>query len=279
MNRDVMVFGRKMHACLLGGGEIPILLLSGSSIPLPQVEYRPLTKALAQNHLVVVLEKFGYGGSDSTDESRAIHQVVEEYRAAVTALDLSLPLVLAAHSMGFLEALYWAQHYPEEVLALIGVDPATPESYQDFDIDRAEKRLRSLSKKPLMQKLAADQYCRQLFRRLSIPRDKRADLEAKALRSIAGPVWLAECEALPGNLSAIAALPPPRTIPVLFFLSNGKGTSMSTALWRQHGTDFLKNMVYSEYILLDLPHNLYQLSPDLIARKITSWLGPVIKND
>ena len=89
MNRDVMVFGRKMHACLLGGGEIPILLLSGSSIPLPQVEYRPLTKALAQNHLVVVLEKFGYGGSDSTDESRAIHQVVEEYRAAVTALDFS----------------------------------------------------------------------------------------------------------------------------------------------------------------------------------------------
>lgn len=279
MNRDVTVRGRRMHACLLGSGDITIVLLSGSCVPLPQLEYRPLIKALAKDQFVVLLEKFGYGGSDSTPQPRDLQHVVAEYREALAALDVPLPVVLAAHSMGFLEALYWAQHYPEEVLALIGVDPATPESYQDFDIDRAEKRLRSLSKKPLMQKLAADQYCRQLFRRLSIPRDKRADLEAKALRSIAGPVWLAECEALPGDLSAIAALPPPRTIPVLFFLSNGKGTSMSTALWRQHGTDFLKNMVYSEYILLDLPHNLYQLAPDLIARKITSWLGPVIKND
>ena len=278
MNRDVTVFGHKMHACLLGGGEIPILLLSGSGIPLPQVEYSPLTRALAQKHLVVILEKFGYGGSDSTDKSREIHHVVAEYRAAVEALDLSLPLVLSAHSMGFLEALYWAQHYPEEVLALIGIDPATPGCYQDFEIAKSEKQLQALAQKPFLQKLAAGRYCRQLFRRLSVPRDRRSDLETKALHSVAGPVWLAECRALPDNLAAINALPLPRTTPTLFFLSNGKGTPMSTALWRQHGTDFLKAMVYSDLVLLDLPHNLYQLSPDLIARKIDDWLEALVRN-
>ena len=278
MNRDVAVRGRRMHACLLGGGEAAIVLLSGSCIPLPQLEYRPLIKALAANFQVVLLEKFGYGGSDATNQPRDLQQVVAEYREALAALDVPFPVALAAHSMGFLEALYWAQHYPEEVSALIGIDPATPESYRDFDRARALRQLTALSQKPLLRKLAADRYCRQLFRRLDIPPERRADQEARALRNFAGPVWLAEARALPETLAAIADAPLPRSLPPQLFLSNGRGTSMPEALWRKHGLDFLRNMVYGEHLLLDLPHNLYQLAPDLIAKKITTWLQPVAEH-
>ena len=252
MNRDVTVRGRRMHACLLGSGDITIVLLSGSCVPLPQLEYRPLIKALAKDQFVVLLEKFGYGGSDSTPQPRDLPHVVAEYREALAALDVPLPVVLAAHSMGFLEALYWTQHYPGEVSALVGIDPATPDSYRDFDMEKAAKQ---------------------------IPPERRSDLHAKALRNFAGPVWAAESEALADNLAAIAAAPLPRSIPTLFFLSNGKGTSMSSALWRQHGLDFLGNMVYGEYILLDLPHNLHQAAPDLIAKKIAAWLRPAAEQE
>ena len=279
MNRDVTVRGRRMHACLLGSGDITIVLLSGSCVPLPQLEYRPLIKALAKDQFVVLLEKFGYGGSDSTPQPRDLQHVVAEYREALAALDVPLPVVLAAHSMGFLEALYWTQHYPGEVSALVGIDPATPDSYRDFDMEKAAKQITNLSQKPLLRKIAADRYCRQLFRQLEIPPERRSDLHAKALRNFAGPVWAAESEALADNLAAIAAAPLPRSIPTLFFLSNGKGTSMSSALWRQHGLDFLGNMVYGEYILLDLPHNLHQAAPDLIAKKIAAWLRPVAEQE
>ena len=279
MNRDVTVRGRRMHACLLGSGDITIVLLSGSCVPLPQLEYRPLIKALAKDQFVVLLEKFGYGGSDSTPQPRDLQHVVAEYREALAALDVPLPVVLAAHSMGFLEALYWTQHYPGEVSALVGIDPATPDSYRDFDMEKAAKQITSLSQKPLLRKIAADRYCRQLFRQLEIPPERRSDLHAKALRNFAGPVWAAESEALADNLAAIAAAPLPRSIPTLFFLSNGKGTSMSSALWRQHGLDFLGNMVYGEYILLDLPHNLHQAAPDLIAKKIAAWLRPAAEQE
>ncbi len=279
MNRDVTVRGRRMHACLLGSGDITIVLLSGSCVPLPQLEYRPLIKALAKDQFVVLLEKFGYGGSDSTPQPRDLQHVVAEYREALAALDVPLPVVLAAHSMGFLEALYWTQHYPGEVSALVGIDPATPDSYRDFDTEKAAKQITSLSQKPLLRKIAADRYCRQLFRQLEIPPERRSDLHAKALRNFAGPVWAAESEALADNLAAIAAAPLPRSIPTLFFLSNGKGTSMSSALWRQHGLDFLGNMVYGEYILLDLPHNLHQAAPDLIAKKIAAWLRPAAEQE
>ena len=195
MNRDVTVRGRRMHACLLGSGDITIVLLSGSCVPLPQLEYRPLIKALATDQFVVLLEKFGYGGSDSTSQPRDLPHVVAEYREALAALDVPLPVVLAAHSMGFLEALYWTQHYPGEVSALVGIDPATPDSYRDFDMEKAAKQITNLSQKPLLRKIAADRYCRQLFRQLEIPPERRSDLHAKALRNFAGPVWAAESEA------------------------------------------------------------------------------------
>ena len=56
--------------------------------------------------------------------------MVEEYRRALAACGRPVPVVLAAHSMGFLEALHWASKYPEEVSALVGLDPAVPEVYQ-----------------------------------------------------------------------------------------------------------------------------------------------------
>lgn len=279
MNRDVTIRGRRMHACLLGGGDTTIVLLSGPCIPLPQLEYRPLIKAMSQEALVVLLEKFGYGGSDTTSQRRDLQHVVEEYREALASLDVPLPVVLAAHSMGFLEALYWAQHYPGEVSALVGIDPATPGSYQDFDTHKAVKQLTALSQKPLLRKMTADRYCRQLFRRLDIPNQRRADLQAKALHNFASPVWLAEAQALPENLTTIKEAPLPRATPTLFFLSNGRGTSMPSAVWRQHCMDFLGNMVYSEYVLLDLPHNLYQLAPELIAKKIAAWLRPAAERE
>lgn len=36
------------------------------------------------------------------------------------------PYVLCPHSLSGLEALYWAQKYPDEVEAIVGLDMAVP---------------------------------------------------------------------------------------------------------------------------------------------------------
>ena len=110
-----------------GYGPTPLVLLSGFSTLFPGLEYGALGTELAKKFPVLIPSKFGYGYSDLTDAPRDADAIVEEYRAVLSALKVPTPVVLCAHSMGFLEALRWAQKYPEEVAALVGLDPATPE--------------------------------------------------------------------------------------------------------------------------------------------------------
>lgn len=46
------------------------------------------------------------------------------------------PYVLFAHSMSAIESIYWAQTYPEEVLAIVGLDMAVPITYDTFDYNK-----------------------------------------------------------------------------------------------------------------------------------------------
>lgn len=43
--------------------------------------------------------------------------------------------------MSGLEAIYWAQKYPHEVAAIIGLDMAVPESYEHFDVSGVKRRM------------------------------------------------------------------------------------------------------------------------------------------
>ena len=91
-----------------GYGPTPLVLLSGFSTLFPGLEYGALGTELAKKFPVLIPSKFGYGYSDLTDAPRDADAIVEEYRAVLSALKVPTPVVLCAHSMGFLEALRWA---------------------------------------------------------------------------------------------------------------------------------------------------------------------------
>ena len=73
--------------------------------------------------------------SDVVDKSRDIDSILEDTRTALAAAGLNAPYVLCPHSMSGLEALYWAQKYPDEVSAIIGLDMAVPEYYDSMTIN------------------------------------------------------------------------------------------------------------------------------------------------
>ena len=85
----------------------------------PILDFKSRYSLLSDNFQVAVVEKFGYGFSDVVDKDRSIDSILEDTRTALAAAGLNAPYVLCPHSMSGLEALYWAQKYPDEVSAII----------------------------------------------------------------------------------------------------------------------------------------------------------------
>lgn len=141
----VEVDGHSMSVYIEGSGDITLVFLSGGGTSSPILDFKSLYSLLSDAYQIAVVEKFGYGFSDIVDKSRDIDSILEDTRAALTAAGLQAPYVLCPHSMSGLEALYWAQKYPNEVSAIIGLDMAVPQYYDNMDINIPLMRLSSLA--------------------------------------------------------------------------------------------------------------------------------------
>lgn len=135
LGQIVEVDGHNMSVYIEGTGDKTLVFMSGGGTCSPILDFRSLYSLLSDKYKIAVVEKFGYGFSDVVDKNRDIDSILEDTRAALTAAGSTAPYVLCPHSMSGLEALYWAQKYPDEVSAIIGLDMAVPEYYDSMNIN------------------------------------------------------------------------------------------------------------------------------------------------
>ena len=122
----VNVNGHDMHVFSQGVGNVTFVFMSGFGTRFPTLDFEPLWSLLSTNNQIAVVDKAGYGWSKSTGSSRDIDTMLNETRTALQLAGITAPYVLVPHSASGLEALYWAQMYPNEVKAIIGLDPRVP---------------------------------------------------------------------------------------------------------------------------------------------------------
>ena len=132
----VPVGRNRMHIYSEGTGKRNVILLSGWGTAGPVIDYKPLIEALKNDFKVTVVEYFGYGWSDWTNEPRTNANVVEETRLALTEAGISPPYILVAHSISGLYALYYANKFPDEIDAIIGLDTTIPAQRKYFQSGR-----------------------------------------------------------------------------------------------------------------------------------------------
>ncbi|MFZ3589705.1 alpha/beta fold hydrolase [Bacillus sp. DJP31] len=128
----VEVDGKNMHVYTKGDGENTIVLLSGLGTAAPMLDFEPLINELAEKNKVVVVESFGYGWSDITQRERTVENMVEEIRTALKEANIEGPYILMPHSISGIYSLYYATKYPDEVKAVIGIDPTFPQTLEYF---------------------------------------------------------------------------------------------------------------------------------------------------
>ncbi len=105
-----------------GGTGPTMVLLSGFGTPAPGIDFAPLIRKLDAFNVIVV-ERFGYGYSDLNVGNRTIENITSELHQVLIKLGVSEPVILVGHSVGGIYARYYANIYPNDVSAVVGIDP------------------------------------------------------------------------------------------------------------------------------------------------------------
>lgn len=260
----VEVDGHKMNIYTEGEGDHTLLFLSGSGTAAPVLDFKSLYSLLSDDYKIVVIEKFGYGFSDVVDMERSFETILRQDREALSKAGIEGPFVLCPHSMSGLEAIMWAQDYPEEVEAIIGLDMVVPRTYDNWDFDgtlRYEK-LGVLGRKT--------GFIRFFYADSSLPPSLSED-DKKLYRAIACRIAvndnvIDEGLVIPEAVKIIDSKPIP-DIPMLMFVSNGEGTGSDD--WVQIEKDFAAENTNVQMIELDCEHYVHSFEQEKIAEEIS----------
>lgn len=272
LGKIVEVNGHNMSVYTEGEGDKTLVFLSGGGTCSPILDFKSLYSLLSNEYKIAVVEKFGYGFSDVVDEQRDIDTMLSETRMALEKAGIEGPYVLCPHSMSGLEALYWAQKYPEEVEAIIGLDMAVPAYYDEMHISMPITKLGQYG-----AALGITRWIPGLAESDAIKAGTLSEEEKEIYRAVfyqrtATITMIDEVKAVKDNAKTVKENGVPQ-IPVLLFISNGSGgTGFTEETWRRIPKEYIAGCDNASYIELDCPHYVHDYEYEKISEEIRNLL-------
>ncbi len=268
----VEIDGHNMSVYIEGSGEKTLVFMSGGGTCSPILDFKSLYSLLSDKYRIVVVEKFGYGFSDVVDKKRGIESILADTRAALKAAGIEAPYILCPHSMSGIEALYWAQQYPEEILAIIGLDMAVPKSYQDYSINMTMLKLSQFASAIGITRLLPGVSDSDAIINGTLSNKEKEIYRAVFYNRTATITMLNEVKSIKENASKVESDNIPQ-IPMLLFVSNGEGTGWDRETWRSCQKEYIANIANSKMIELDCPHYIHDFEYQVISEKIFEFLS------
>lgn len=273
LGQMVEVDGYNMSVYIEGTGETTIVFMSGGGTCSPILDFKSLYCLLSDQYQIAVVEKFGYGFSDIVDKKRDIDSILEDTRAALKKVGLSAPYVLCPHSMSGLEALYWAQKYPDEVSAIIGLDMAVPEYYDSMSINIPLMRIASQA-----ANMGITRFIPGISNSDAIKYGTLTDKEKEIYKAVfysrtATVTMINETECVKENAKKVNNMGVPQ-LPMLLFISDGSGgTGFDKETWRKIQIEYVSHIEDGKYIELNCPHYVHDYEYKTISENIISFLS------
>ncbi len=269
----VEVNGHNMSVYTEGNGDKTLVFMSGGGTCSPILDFKSLYSLLNNEYRIAVVEKFGYGFSDVVDESRDIDTILSETRMALKKADVEGPYVLCPHSMSGLEALYWAQKYPEEVEAIVGLDMAVPDYYDEMNISIPILKLGQYS-----AALGITRWIPGLAESDAIKYGTLSDKEKEIYRALfyqrtATVTMINEAKVVKDNANSVKKNGIPQ-VPMLLFISDGSGgTGFTKEKWRSIPKEYISGSDNASYIELDCPHYVHDYEFEEISKEIRNFIN------
>ncbi|WP_157156954.1 alpha/beta fold hydrolase [Diaminobutyricimonas sp. LJ205] len=270
----IQIDGGKINVYRAGSGDETIVLLSGLGSAAPAIEFAPLIRELEDRYSVIVVEGFGYGHSDQTNRPRTVENITTELHDTLAQLDLAGPYVLAGHSIAGYYTLYYANQYPDEVSAVIGIDATVPTA------DAAEAGAGEVSSginfEKLLQTTGLVRWVTAIAPALSdLDPELYTPTQREQFRGLVnwnyGNNTVAdETNRMGQNGHTIYEMRYPRDLPVLNFLASDKMTWNDEL--HQRNIDLLQNVPHQRIVVLDGDHYLHFTHSGAMAEAITDFL-------
>lgn len=264
----IEVDGHNMCVYAEGEGEHTLLFLSGSGTPAPILDFKSLYSLLDEDYRIVVIEKYGYGFSDVVDTERSFTTILRQDRELLEKAGIEGPFILCPHSMSGLEAIMWAQDYPDEVEAIIGLDNVLPRTYDNYDIEavlRLEGIYKAARELGLVRMYYSDSYLPD-----SLTHEEKDLYRAIASRNLVNADIVNEGKAIAEAVELIDSKPVP-DVPTIMFISDGKETNGSD--WVGNHYAYAEELSNAKVIELGCGHYVHYFKPDEIASEMRSFIG------
>lgn len=268
----VSIDGHDMCVYTEGEGKHTLIFLSGSGTPSPIIDFRSLYRKLSDEYRIVVIEKFGYGFSDVVDTERSFDTMLRQDRESLAKLGIDGPFILCPHSMSGLEAIQWAQEYPDEVEAIVGLDMALPDAYDVLDLKEAERTetLSGIAVKMGFLRLVNVEDMFPVFSSGDLTAEEKDIYRAIMLEKTCNEVIVNESRTIPETCEKIRSRPQP-DMPVLIFTSDGTGLDVEG--WVEIEKNYAAELENSKVIELNCGHYIHNIEQERISAEIKDFIG------
>ena len=265
----VEIDGRNMNIYVEGDGDHTIVFMSGWGTESPIYDFRPLYSKLSDDYKCVVIEKFGYGFSDEIDGERDFDTILRQDREALEKMGIEGPFILCPHSLSGFEATLWAQKYPEEVEAIVGLDIASANYAGLAEIKEgfAQKTLITVNK--IVRFSGINRFLMSIseFDETYTDEDVK-QYTALACKNLSNDTVCRENDAISGVIEEINAADLPST-PTLQFIST---YNSNYEYWKSTHQELVDASTFGKLIELDCGHYLHQFESERIAEEMKDFI-------
>jgi pimeloyl-ACP methyl ester carboxylesterase len=262
----IPVEGGSLDVYRHGSSGPTIVMLGGYGTPSPALDFAPLIREL-DGYRVVVVEGFGYGYSDTDAPPRTIENITSELHQALHAVGVEEPYVLLGHSISGIYDLYYANRYPSEVSAVVGVDASVPGQLNGL-AGQGNPLTRLVSATGLLR--LASTLTPSLIEPdgTAYTAEERERMRLMTNWNWSNPALLDEADQSARNFSVVANMTYPADVPVLSFIKK-EGSQDG---WKELHERQLRGVEHGELVELDGGHYLHWTQSKALARSITEFL-------
>lgn len=173
--------------------------------------------------------------------------------------------------MSGLEAILWAQNYPEEVEAIVGLDMSVPQGYNYAELKTTDDnsfnlllllRETGILRFSLSDNSFPDTYAdedKKIYRALACAKSSNNTVENERLH-IAGAIDMINSEPKPD-------------VPMLVLVSDGSGgTGVDKETWRKYQRDYASVLTNVTIIELDCGHMIHHFESEQISEEMRKFI-------